>query len=307
MNTFRKATNVSIVLLASFGQAEASKLTVSDARIAGGRLVVEGKTPEPRQTVTLDEKYTAKSNSERSYSFSLPAYHPADCIVAIDAGLSSATAVVANCGARGIKPRGPWSNSTSYQADDLVTYKGSSYLAKRSGKGGAPNQSARQWERYVSRGAPGVAGPRGPAGPTGPAGPQGLAGPQGPQGLAGAPGPQGEKGDPGHSSVLSAVVSVEGNLVRGTGAVSAIQRNTGQYEVIFNRSVVDCTYSATVGHPGDPGVTNFLWAASAMRTTFHEDLGSNSETTLVVLVGVPTTGFPAFRNAPFHLLVFCPD
>jgi hypothetical protein len=80
-----------------------------------------------------------------------------------------------------------------------------------------------------------------PRGATGPAGARGAQGPQGPQG---AQGPQG----PG-APVAWAQVAESGALVRGSGAVSAAKENggnsAGQYEVVFNRDISNCTYIAS--------------------------------------------------------------
>ena len=50
------------------------------------------------------------------------------------------------------------------------------------------------------------------------------------------------------ATTLSAVVTVDGLLARGRGAVSAAQLGVdGQYEVVFNRDVSTCTYVASGG------------------------------------------------------------
>lgn len=51
-----------------------------------------------------------------------------------------------------------------------------------------------------------------------------------------------------------AVVDRAGVVARGKGVVSAARLAPGQYEVIFNRSVRNCAYVATVGDVDDVGV-----------------------------------------------------
>ena len=98
-------------------------------------------------------------------------------------------------------------------------------------------------------GATGATGPAGPTGPRGVAGPTGPLGPTGPQGDTGPAGPQGPKGDSANP-VLSAVVASDGTLSRGVGAVSSRYLGSGNYEVLFNRDVSDCTFVANVGGTG---------------------------------------------------------
>lgn len=112
--------------------------------------------------------------------------------------------------------RGPWTTTTNYDLNDIVTKDGSSFIATTKSTGVDPVAdiagSGGKWAYLAQRGATGSIGPIGPAGPVGPrgdAGPMGPAGtmgpvgPMGPQGLrgesglAGPPGPQGEMGPMG--------------------------------------------------------------------------------------------------------------
>jgi hypothetical protein len=49
-----------------------------------------------------------------------------------------------------------------------------------------------------------------------------------------------------------AVVSSDGTLVRGRGAVSVERVNVGAYHVVFFRKIRTCAWVATVGSPGTP-------------------------------------------------------
>ncbi|MEJ8574086.1 hypothetical protein [Microbaculum marinum] len=193
------------MILAAASTSNAASLKLTVATIESGRLMVEGTAPEARQTVTLDSKFSVRSDGGRSFAFSISNYHPEDCIVALKAGEISATAVVGNCGVRGVTPRGAWKKSASYDTDDLVSHNGSTFLALRPGKGKVPGKDTRFWDKFVSRGAAGPAGPQGDPGPPGKAGPQGPAGAAGPAGPAGPPGVAGPAGPQGPSGVVQTV------------------------------------------------------------------------------------------------------
>lgn len=182
-----RVASVALLIAASIAscavtfEPAAARIRLHDAEILAGVLVVEGRTQVRGQPVTLDGRFTTRSDRRRKFAFRVP-YYPSNCTVTLKAGADERQAVVANCGATGADgaqgPQGP---------------------AGPSGPAGAP-------------GAQGAAGPRGPegsAGPRGPAGPpglQGVAGPPGPQGpagtagVAGPQGPAGAKGDPGAKS-----------------------------------------------------------------------------------------------------------
>ena len=86
-------------------------VTITDALIAGGKLVVTGTTKTANMSVTLDGQFDVVSGGTRAFAFSL-VYLPPDCIVAVGkTGLATTTpAVVANCAARGLNPQGVWSS-----------------------------------------------------------------------------------------------------------------------------------------------------------------------------------------------------
>ena len=109
-----------------------SQLSVTAAKIEAGDLLIEGRTIKPNTVVTLDEKYEAKSNAQRQFSFRIN-YLPRGCSVMLKEGNDTREVIVANCsvtpGPEGpVGPAGP-------------------------------------------KGEPGERGPEGPPGPQGPAGP----------------------------------------------------------------------------------------------------------------------------------------
>ena len=73
-----------IALAATAATANAADVSVSDAKIEGGKLVVTGTTAAPNTWVRLDGQtsstFNVKSGADGSFGFSL-VYHPGDCVV----------------------------------------------------------------------------------------------------------------------------------------------------------------------------------------------------------------------------------
>ncbi len=100
----------------------------------------------------------------------------------------------------GLNPRGAWVRGAEYQPNDLVTHRGSTWIAKRTSRGVPPRANKAYWQRFAAGGAKGARGPKGDAGPAGaqgPTGAKGEAGATGPQGLQGVQGAQGLQGPQG--------------------------------------------------------------------------------------------------------------
>lgn len=219
LTTFALATGS----LGLAGTASAQDITAANPRIANGRLVITGTTLSGNTLVRLDGKVAAgfqvrSNNVTKAFTFSV-VYHPGDCIVALQKVNANNTLgpaanfVVADCGL-GVSPRGVWAAATSYLLNDVVTFGGQTWRAKRASLNKQP-VAGLDWELWAAKGAAGPIGPRGlqglagVAGPTGPTGPkgntgatgsQGATGPTGAQGPAGATGPVGPQG-PGLKSV----------------------------------------------------------------------------------------------------------
>jgi hypothetical protein len=190
-----------VFLVATSGAATAQQISVTTATVEGGRFVVEGTTPLPNQKITLDDRFNATSLRSRTFRFSFGDYLPADCIVALKAGALATTALVSNCGPRGVTPRGPWNGEDDYVAGDVVGFGGSSWRAKRDNTGRPPS-NGKDWALFARAGDGGATGPTGPQGPIGPAGTTGPQGEPGPQGALGVTGPQGGLGQTGRRGVV---------------------------------------------------------------------------------------------------------
>jgi hypothetical protein len=83
-----------------------------------------------------------------------------------------------------------------------------------------------------------------------------------------------------------AVVDVDGDLVRGKGATTAFNQNTGTYFVLFARDVSTCAYTATTsgGFAGDTSV----------------DTGLSPRDVIV-----STANGATLQDLAFHLIVAC--
>jgi len=184
--------------------------------------------------------------------------------------------------------------NATYQANDVVTYNGSSYIAilpnGPNPSGPTPDQNP-VWGLMAAGGGVGATGPQGPAGPMGPQGPQGLLGNPGVQGPQGPQGPAGPAG-----GLLSYVLGTADNQqtdITGNGAandqivLSVALPNPGTYiatgqawvfgEGVFNSSVSlgsygcylqdnDGNYSAEGSHMNGYGMTtSFVTVVTASQ------------------------------------------
>jgi hypothetical protein len=171
------ASVCAIVVAFSLSAAMAADLTVTNAKIQAGKLFITGKTLTAGTKVRLDgqagEAFNVVSSATKTFVFSV-VYHPDDCIVTLQKFTPPATlgvptnAIVADCGPKGVIPRGAWvpnAPNGSYLANDLVTFQGSRWRAKRASIGKSPATHPADWEKFAARGATGPAGPSGATAP----------------------------------------------------------------------------------------------------------------------------------------------
>jgi hypothetical protein len=275
--------------LACVEPSNAAGIIVKDAKIVNGRLYVVGTTALPGRQVKLDNRFVATSNAQKVFVFSLPNYLPSDCVVDLVSGTMTGVGVVANCAARGLSPRGAWVTNATYLKDDVVTFQGSAWRAKRNNVNRAPLTSTADWEKFVAKGDPGQAGPAGPAGPagaagpagpmgaTGPAGATGLMGPAGPAGTAGATGPQGSQGPQGPAGPSGFVwaVGIEGS---GTGhtvfpgpnwewAHATVRADTTAYQRVMG--VVSISVQRLYGSTQVPLDVDLCYSDAGNAVPFH--------------------------------------
>jgi hypothetical protein len=154
---------------------------------------------------------------------------------------------------KGYRYRGAWSARATYAVLDVVSYAGSSYLARVPSTAKTPTQTA-YWGLLALHGA---AGPRGTTGARGPAGPAGPAGPEGPMGLMGQMGPDGMDGVDGRDGI------------DGTDGVDGIQGPMGE--------------QGPAGEPGPAGPQGPAGPAALLGyevVTMTFDLPANSHTVM---------------------------
>lgn len=94
-----------------------------------------------------------------------------------------------------------------------------------------------------------------------------------------------------------AVVTGAGVLARGRGVSSVVRTAAGRYQVVFDRDVRGCVYTATVGDVGaaGPGTGTASVASTA----------ANANAVDVRTVTYNAAGNPVDENRAFHLLVSC--
>ncbi len=125
----------------------------------------------------------------------------------------------------------------------------------------------------------------------GPAGQRGQTGATGATGATGSAGAPGAPGAPGVVTRLTALIAANGTISRSQNVTSAANLGGGNYEVIFNQNVSQCTYVAT---PGSVAATIHGHVSVAPRN------------------GIPNGVFIATANPAgteaalaFHLVVVC--
>ena len=98
-------------------------------------------------------------------------------------------------------------------------------------------------------------------------------------------------------ALMSAVVRETGELIRGNEVTSSVRVMGGQYDVVFQRSVVDCSVNVTPA-AADPFGFVVISIASAF---FRADNAKKVRAEFYTPNGGDLT------DTSFHLLVFCPS
>ncbi|SFM75207.1 Collagen triple helix repeat-containing protein [Methylobacterium pseudosasicola] len=154
-------------------------MRIEAAKITAGDLWVLGNAGEPDTDITLDDKFSQRTDGRGYFEFHV-VYHPATCIATLRTPKHARSIVVGDCGQQGpslVGPPGPRGEAGT---------RGEPGPPGAMGPPGPPGAEG-------AVGAHGERGPAGPAGPVGSAGPAGAPGPRGPQG---APGPAGKAAPP---------------------------------------------------------------------------------------------------------------
>lgn len=80
--------------------SSANALTISQAEINAGQLLVSGAKVAPDAQITIDGTFAGSATRRGTFSVQLP-LHPADCVVDVSDGFDTVPAVVKNCGQQG--------------------------------------------------------------------------------------------------------------------------------------------------------------------------------------------------------------
>jgi hypothetical protein len=153
--------------------------------------------------------------------------------------------------------RGNWTSAATYNANDGVSYNGSSYVAIATNVNHPPDTHPTEWQLIAQQGAVGPTGPQGvigPAGPTGSQGPTGATGSQGPAGATGPPGPTTVSGDAGNTAMLG----TDGKLyvptlaLATTTKIGALQKLSG--------NTTDFLDGTNTFQPLAPAVQPTIWS-----------------------------------------------
>jgi hypothetical protein len=119
---------------------------------------------------------------------------------------------------RGLRWRGDWSDTDTYEPGDAVQFEGSSYVALLTNNAVTPQQDSKEWGLLAAQGAQGPQGPRGA---------QGVQGPQGPAGPKGATGETSTLNPLGYS--IRQLISTNAS----TGSIRSVVRNDGRPFVAY--------------------------------------------------------------------------
>src|SRR5215218_455390 len=88
------------IFIASMSPAMAD-IVIDQAMITGGELRVTGRLSKPRQApITLDERFETRAEANGRFAFRV-VYHPASCVVNIQAEDERRQVVVGFCGQKG--------------------------------------------------------------------------------------------------------------------------------------------------------------------------------------------------------------
>jgi hypothetical protein len=92
----------------------------------------------------------------------------------------------------------------------------------------------------------------------------------------------------------TAVINSGGATVRGRSVSSSARTGTGRYQVIFNRDVRGCVYSATLGNISAAAPPSGVISVGSLAASVNG---------IAVRTGNDTNGNPT--NLPFHVIVSC--
>ena len=154
--------------------------------------------------------------------------------------------------------RGAWLAKAAYRVDDVVGFRGSSYLNRLAAPLGAAPTNTKYWSLIANKGAIGLRGLQGLTGPAGPAGPAGL------QGLTGATGPVGAQGLTGLTGAIGPTGSAGPQGLQGATGLTGATGETGATGAQGLQGLTGLTGAVgpagPAGPPGPQGLTGLTGA-----------------------------------------------
>ena len=292
---------------AAFSATASAAITITKAEISAGRLVVQGSRTGTAPSIVLDDLHSTGVIGG-NFAFSL-LYLPSDCMIDLKGEGGTAgtlTAIVGNCGPRGLSARGAWSNAVAYIENDVITAGGSSYRAKRSNTNKVPATSGNDWEVLAKKGAPGIQGATGVAGAigaTGATGAAGAVGATGATGIAGSTGPQGIQG-PAGATGATGPVGPSGPKGFNVGVTLKLT-NTDNYREVTTAFVAStnmtCLVTSTAQVFANSAATLGFGAGFRNAVFINGSAGVNDG---VGEMYIPSNGFIGFQPAISRTSVF---
>jgi hypothetical protein len=192
--------------------------------------------------------------------------------------------------------RGAYQDRTIYNAGDVVSFDGSSWITNEGIGSGDIAPPEDPWQPVAVKGADGtdgVNGTNGSAGAAGATGAQGAPGAQGPAGPTGPQGPQGPAGSVGDTRWVIATAAGGITAQSANAGIVSLTHSGDLYLVDFNRDMSHCAAVASA--------EDVLTAV-----TLHPFNGAFPGRIIVELFhGYNLLGEAQFQTANFDLVVYC--
>ncbi len=198
---------------------------------------------------------------------SVPITESDDWVLATGIAQSDQSAPIVGTGF-GLIWRGEWVVGQAYEAGEVVSYDGQSFVSVTASTGVESPDDTAFWDLLARRGDAGAAGfdgltgPQGDAGPVGPTGTKGEDGESGAQGLPGLIGPTGARGEAGATGAVGATGETGAQGVQGvagakgdTGDIGAAGIQGVQGARGVKGDTGDTGAAGAIGLQGVPGVT----------------------------------------------------
>ena len=180
---------------------------------------------------------------------------------------------------------GPWTSTTTYNLNDVVTYGGQSYVSIQAGNlNKQPSVQPSWWTVFSAAGSSGTSGTSGTSGSSGSSGTSGSSGSSGTSGSSGSSGTSGTSGSSGSSGTSGTSGSSGSSGTSGTSGSSGSSGTSGT-----SGSSGSSGTSGTAGTSGDSifALTGSIWETS-VQTKFNADSTFGADLTVLQDINLPT-------------------